>query len=82
MAKVIESLSADSWASVCQEDLEKFGQSLQAFKDSLCQVNPQDIAGDFNKLLKIDVLQVRNGVDADVVCFTSRMFTVGGQSKV
>ncbi|XP_069971772.1 uncharacterized protein [Penaeus vannamei] len=57
VAKVIESLSADSWASVCQEDLEKFGQSLQAFKDSLCQVNPQDIAGDFNKLLKIDVLQ-------------------------
>ncbi|XP_037804160.1 uncharacterized protein LOC119598585 isoform X1 [Penaeus monodon] len=57
VAKVIESLSKDSWASVCQKDLEKFGQSLQGFKESVCQVNPQAIAGDFNKLLKIDVLQ-------------------------
>lgn len=80
VAKVIESLSKDSWASVCQKDLEKFGQSLQGFKDSVCQVNPQAIAGDFSKLLKIDVLQVRNVVNVNVVLFYESNIH-GGRSK-
>ncbi|XP_042873451.1 uncharacterized protein LOC122254047 [Penaeus japonicus] len=57
VAQILESLSEESWSSVCQRNVSQIGQSLQAFKDSVCQASPQDIVGDLNTLLRIDVLQ-------------------------